>query len=378
MIKYKKTTVFIVAVGLWVCSCVEPFNLNIKSSLRLLTVEATLTDSNEEQIITITESVNSSSKVVAFPVLKVSAELLINGVERVPFIEKGAGKYALPKTFQTKAGNTYKLFFTKADGTKYESEEDKMFTVPEIIKVHDEFVFDGIEQNFGYEHANYVYLDTKDPVNEKNSYVWSWQLWERQDICATCEGGRYFETPRPAGCRRELGYEGITYDYYCGDNCWEIFYNKELNVFNDIYTNGNPINNRLIAKIPFYNATGALIEIKQQSVSSNAYRYLKLLADQVQNNGSLVDTPPQALIGNIKNIQKPDEIITGFFMVSSVRYVKYWIDRKEPIARKLTPTGLHENSIREEPFSNIPGRPPLAACILSQTRTPNKPQGWID
>ena len=90
---------------------------------------------------------------------------------------------------------------------------------------------------------------------------------------------RYFETPRPAVCRRESGYQGITYDYHCDGNCWEIFYNKELNVFNDIYTYGNPINNRLIAKIPFYNATGALIEIKQQSVSSNAYRYLKLLAD---------------------------------------------------------------------------------------------------
>ena len=63
-----------------------------------------------------------------------------------------------------------------------------MFTVPEIIKVHDEFEFDGIEQNFGNVHANYVYLDTKDPINEKNSYVWSWQLWELQDICSTCEG----------------------------------------------------------------------------------------------------------------------------------------------------------------------------------------------
>lgn len=375
---HKKILLFPLVVGLWICSCVEPFNLNIRNSLRLLTVEATLTDSVEEQIITISESVNSGDKVVAFPVLKVTAELLVNGVEKIPFIEKGAGKYALPKTFQTKVGDTYRLIFTKADGTKYESEEDKMFTVPEITKIHDEFVFDGIEQNFGYEHANYIYLDTKDPVNEKNSYVWSWQLWERQDICSTCEGGRYFETPRPAGCRREAAFEGITYDYYCDGNCWEIFYNKELNVFNDIYTNGKPIINRLIAKIPFYNASGALIEIKQQSVSASAYRYLKLLADQVQNNGSLVDTPPQALIGNIKNIKKPEEIVTGFFMVSSVRYVKYWIDRKEPIDRKLTPTGLHEHSIREEPLSDIPGRPPLAACILSQTRTPIRPKGWID
>ena len=374
----KKISLFSIAAILWICSCVEPFNLKVKSDLRLLTVDATLTDSSDEQIINIYESINSSGSVATYPLVKATAELLVNGVEKVLFVEKGAGKYALPKTFQAKAGNTYQLFFTKADGTKYESGEDKMFTVPEIIRVHDEFVFEGLEKNYGYDLANYIYLDTKDPANEKNSYVWSWQLWERQDVCFTCEGGRYFETPRPAGCKRELGYEGITYDYYCDGDCWEIFYNKELNVFSDIYTNGNLISNRLIAKIPFYNSSGALIEIKQQSVSPNAYRYLKLLADQVQNNGSLVDTPPAALIGNIKNINNPNEVIAGFFMVTSVRYIKYWIDRKEPIARKLTPTGLHEHSIREEPLSNIPGRPPLTPCIMSQTRTPIKPKGWIN
>lgn len=368
----------IAAITLWICSCVEPFNLNIKSNLRLLTVEATLTDSSEEQTISIHESVNTTGRAVAFPVLKVTAELEVNGTTRIPFVEKGLGKYALPSTFRTKPGNTYKLFFKKSDGTAYESSVDKMFSVPEIINVHDKFVFNGIEKNFGYEHANYVYLDTKDPVEEKNSYVWTWQLWERQNVCFTCEGGRYFDTPRPAGCKIERGYEGVTYDYYCDGNCWEMFFSQELNVFTDIYTNGNPINNRLIAKIPFYNSSGALIEIKQQSVSPSAYQYLKLLAEQVQNNGSLVDTPPAALVGNIKNVTNPKEVVAGFFMVTGVRYVKYWIDRKEPIAQKLTPTGLREQSIREEPMSDIPGRPPLTPCILSQTRTPFKPKGWLD
>ena len=365
-------------IALWFCSCVEPFNLNIKSDLRLLTIDATLTDSNEEQIISITESVNSSGKVVAFPVIKVSAELEINQTTRISFIEKGLGKYALPTTFRAKAGNTYKLLFKKSDGSAYESSIDKMFSVPEIINVHDKFVYNGIDKSFGFEHANYVYLDTKDPVDEKNSYGWSWQLWERQNVCFTCEGGRYFDMPRPAGCKIERGYEGITYDYYCEGNCWEMFFSQELNVFTDVYTNGNPINNRLIAKIPFYNSSGALIEIKQQSVSPNAFQYLKLLAEQVQNNGSLVDTPPAALIGNIKNITNPKEIVAGFFMETGVRYIKYWIDRKDPIAQKLTPTGLREQSIREEPLSNIAGRPPLTPCILSQTRTPFKPKGWFD
>jgi hypothetical protein len=154
-------------IALWICSCVEPFNLNIKSDLRLLTIDASLTDSSEEQTISIMESVNSSGKVVAIPVLKVSAELEVNGATRIPFKEKGLGKYALPTTFRAKAGNTYKLFFKKSDGSAYESSVDKMFSVPEIINVHDKFVYNGIDKNFGFEHANYVYLDTKDPVEEK-------------------------------------------------------------------------------------------------------------------------------------------------------------------------------------------------------------------
>ena len=39
---------------------------------------------------------------------------------------------------------------------------------------------------------------------------------------------------------------------------------------------------------------------------------LIILAKLVQNNESLVDTPPAALIGNLKNIKNLKEIIAGF------------------------------------------------------------------
>jgi len=74
-----------------------------------------------------------------------------------------------------------------------------MFSVPEIINGHDKFLYNDIDKIFGFEDANDRYLDTKDPVEEKNTYVWSWQLWERQNVCFTFEGGRYFDKPRPAG-----------------------------------------------------------------------------------------------------------------------------------------------------------------------------------
>ena len=375
----KKITLLTLAVGLWVCSCVEPFNLSIKSDLRILTVDATLTDTSDEQSITITETVNSNGSAYASPVLRATAEVLVNGTEKISFTEKGAGVYALPKTFKLKAGTTYKLFFSKADGTKYESGEDKVATVPEIIRVHDEFKVQGIERGVNiFDPANYVYLDTKDPVDDKNNYLWSWRLWEKQSVCATCYNGRYFLTPIPARCREERAYVGETFDYFCPGDCWEIIQNKDLNVFSDIYSNGNPITNRLIAKIPYYSINGALIEIKQQSISPEAYRYFKLLADQVQNNGSLVDTPPAAIIGNIKNVANPEEAIAGFFMVTSVRNVRFWIDRKSAFKTTSKPIGLLDHPLNPEPMGNDLTRPPFALCILSQSRTPVKPNGWVN
>ncbi|AFK04410.1 hypothetical protein Emtol_3281 [Emticicia oligotrophica DSM 17448] len=368
-----------IALGLWVCSCVEPFNLNIKSDLRILTVDATITDTAEEQTITITESVNSNGSAYSQPVLKATAELIVEGAQKIAFTEKGQGVYALPSSFKLQTGVNYKLVFTKQDGTKYESEQDQVTKVPEIIGMHDEFKVQGIEigENY-YQPANYIYLDTQDPANDKNNYLWSWKLWERQNVCATCYNGRYFLTPAPARCREERNYAGQMFDYMCPGDCWDILNNKDLLVFTDIYSNGQPITNKLIAKIPYYNYTGALIEVKQQSISPAAYRYFKLLADQVQNNGSLVDTPPAALIGNVKNVSNPNEAIAGFFMVTSVRTVKYWIDRKSAQGLNINPIGLLDHPLTPEPMGNDLTRPPFAACILGLNRTPNKPNGWIN
>jgi hypothetical protein len=74
-----------------------------------------------------------------------------------------------------------------------------MFSLLEIINGHDKFFYNEIDKIFGFEHANDRYLDTKDPGVYKNTYVWSWQLLERQNVRFTSEGGRYFDKPRPAG-----------------------------------------------------------------------------------------------------------------------------------------------------------------------------------
>ncbi len=372
----KKFTLFIAAIGLWVCSCVEPFNLKVASNLKILTVDATLTNLPGEQTISITESTNFNGSVFASPVLKAKVEIIVDKKERILLTEKTNGNYALPASFALKTGIGYQLVFQKSDGSKYESSEDKVSSVPVISDVRDNFVIEGIPRGNFFDPASYVYIDTQDPAGEKNNYMWSWRLWERQSVCATCSGGRYFLTPT-AGCRIERGYAELTYDYNCGVRCWEIFSSDELDVFTDVLSDGRKITNKLVAKIPYYSFNGALMEIKQQSISADAYRYLKLLADQVQNNGSLVDTPPAAIIGNIKNVSNPEESIAGFFMVTNVNITRYWLSRVNA-QTKATPKGILGHEYIPEPTGADLTRPPFALCVSSKNRTPQKPEGWVD
>lgn len=367
------------AILMWVCSCVEPYETVFDSEKTVLTVDATLTDLNEPQSIKIHESVTYARTSYASPVTKAKVELLVDKKEKIPFTEQANGVYALPVAFRTQPGSTYQLFIQREDGKKYQSGEETLVTVSDIIKVYDEFILKGVPRGDDYVPANYIYVDTPDPADQQNNYMWSWKLWELQNVCITCFNGRYqtIGTPsNPPGCRVESGYENQQFDYYCDGNCWDIFFNKDLNVFSDVFSNGKVITAKIAAKIPYYQVDGSLIEIKQQSISEDAYRYMKLLANQVQNSGSLVDTPPAAIIGNVKNINDDNEPVAGLFMVTSIKKMRYWISRANALGKAL-PIGLLDHTTTPEPAgSGQLGRPPLVPCIEGPTRTKIKPEGW--
>ncbi|MBA4852541.1 DUF4249 domain-containing protein [Emticicia sp. BO119] len=374
-------SVISLSIILWVCSCIEPFPLSFNGNKVIFTVEATLTDIDEPQKIKLSESNSSEGNNYVLPVLNAKVEILVDKKEKIVLSEQENGIYALPGSFRTKIGSTYQLFIQRVDGSQYQSGVETMIGVSDIVKIYDEFLIKGIPRGAYYDPAHYIYIDTPDPANQKNNYMWTWKLWELQEVCITCLNGRYFDTGTsrdPRGCRKEAGFENIWFDYFCNGDCWDLFFSTELNVFSDIYTNGNVITGKLVAKIPYYQEGGSLIEIQQQSVSPDAYRYFKLIADQVQNNGNLVDTPPSGILGNVKNINNANEPVAGLFMVTSIKKMRYWISR-ENAKDKAFPVGLLDHFIIPEPTDEAqPERPPLVPCIEGPTRTKIKPDGWID
>jgi Domain of unknown function (DUF4249) len=347
---FNKSRITFIGLILSTLACVEPTDLSLeKNAQKIIFVNAILTNSDEEQIITIAESVPLSGIVYSEEIPGLKVEILIDNAEKIALINQSKGNYLIPKTLKFEIGKTYKLMFERTDGTKYESTPQSFKSAPKIDKKYEIFTLDGIKKQDKNIPGHKIYIDYTDPATEKNNYYWTWTLWERQYVCLTSGN----------------------FDYYCRGDCWEIIQNLDVNIANDNFSNGKPVKGKLIAEIPYYQDRGALLEIKQQVVSDEAFRYLQIYQNQTQGTGTLADSPPAKLVGNIRNINNPKDEVAGFFTIAGTSSVKYWLSREDAIG-KIRPIGL---------LGRLPNISPFAVtstCELSRTRTPVRPIGWQD
>ncbi|SDM06945.1 DUF4249 domain-containing protein [Siphonobacter aquaeclarae] len=364
----------------WVLSgCVEPYDGKYGNELNLLVVDGYLTNAPERQSITLRMSDWARTPDRTGLVTGAHLQLTINDGETLPFTETTKGVYSLPESFRGKPGDQYKLSIVLADGKKYASTTEKMPSAVPITRVYQEFDPKGIRQSeISFLPAHHLFVDVNDPVTERNFYLWKWTLWERQYACATCTNALYQTSVQDCVSMNINYVPPIIYDYACEGDCWEIFHEEELNVFADIYSNGKTITGKKVATLPFFSWDPALVELRQLSLSTDAYRYFSLIDQQSQRTGSLTDTPPAALAGNIKNVDNPNEYVMGYFSAAAVTIQKYWLQRKDATFAK--PIGLlGGRDMQLEPYHEEPpgvARPPRAPCKLSATRTPLRPDGW--
>lgn len=396
----KKHIIGFVCLCLVFGACVDTYKIDIVTDRGYILVDGTITDLNEPQFVQIVRtpddaqytSTEFTSTIVArtktaFPVSNANVKLIVNRKESIPLQEVDAGYYYLPASFKAKVGDTYQLWFqTINNGKIYESSIETMLPVAPITRIYDEFNKTGVKKYGGGNErisSNDVYIDFDEIPNMKNFYRWRWVLWETQKYCETCKQARYnlYETENgeTGDCYRDLTLPGNNeYDYICGSLCWDIFYSSEINIFSDIYTDGQPQKNKLVAQIPLYQSNQCLVSIQQMSLTPNAYRYFKLIQDQSVNTGTLADTPPAPIKSNVINVKDSKELVLGYFSVSSVSEKRYMITRKTAEGGRLN--GLFTTITNRLPQPEDPsgdrGDIPLAICKRSLTRTPLRPAGW--
>ncbi len=384
-------------ISLW--GCVDLYKVEIKTPKSYLIVEGSISNLPDKQYVsifrtksnTVFKSSEFTSTIVAAkssydPVKSAIVKVIENNTTTYNLQEETPGFYVMPANFLGKTGNTYQLVIETAEGQKYSSSLEKINKVTPIERIYEKFNPKGIldrSTSVGQIATNDFYVDFTDPADERNFYRWSSITYEIQNICATCRGGLYYKETGPAGtygeCREgnQLSVNNF-FDYECESLCWDIFYGNSLDIFSDVYTNGKAQKDKLVAQVPLYQSNPCLVVIRQMSLSPNAYRYLKLVQDQSVNTGTLADTPPAPIKGNIENSADQSELVLGYFMAGMIDESRYWLDRKNTVGGQ--PNGLfaikNGREANLEPPFVYRTAVPKAIGINSENRTSNSPSGW--
>ncbi len=362
-------------------ACIEDFDVNLPIRQKLLVVDGSLTDQSKDQFVSIQMNEPALSVTKPTVVLDATVEVIVNNKDRIRLTDKlKNGRYYLPVEFKPQVNTDYKLSITTKEGVKYESSNERMTATPKIDDLKIEFKPAERKEGTGQFTTAFhqIYITTKDVTGIGNNYFWTWKAWEKQNICLTCDNTKYRFDGRQRlwRCTVLNPFEELSFDYPCNESCWDVFNSPDLNVLSDVYIDGNEIKDRLAAKIPYLQYSGVLVELTQQCVSQAGYRYMKLLIEQGQNTGTLADTPPAALVGNIQNVSNPREPVGGIFMVSGTDSRLIWIDRKDVPRGTSPPPGLlgREPNTEDAGFFGLP----FIACVNDATRTNKKPIGWRD
>lgn len=379
----KKNLAFLI-VCLAFFGCVETFELDLTNNQKITIIEGILSNATNDAPILLKESTPSATGSTDIRmIVGAKVSVLVNDKTIINLQEKKEGNYYYPENFVGEIGSTYQLKFTTTSGEQFASLPEKLLKPTPIGSVYDKLEVTGISDAKGKTSpAFYVYLDTPNAPETEDYFMWEWTLYEKNNVCQTCTGGYYYKDPLPLGrCQSDpiLARQNNIFDYACDGSCWEIVNSTSLNIGSDQFYNGNNIKGQLIAKIPLYSQSSALIDVKQYSISKDVYKFLDLTRKQGVQTGGLADTPPASLIGNVKSLTNPADNVSGYFIVAGVEKSLYWLDKKALEGKGLPIYGLlGGRAIKYEPSGSSTTRPPLAPCIISKSRTNIQPKGWIN
>ncbi|CAD5250896.1 MULTISPECIES: DUF4249 domain-containing protein [unclassified Imperialibacter] len=309
-------------------TCITPFDPELTDETPKLTVEGLITDQPGPYRVKLSYSTTYTSGNAKSDFTIYDAKVYIKddlGSEEQLSYTKGG-------TYETKAdgirgevGRSYSVRIELSDGKVYESVPELLPAVPPIDTIYAEYR--DISGEFLQGEFD-VFVETKDPKDEENYYLWRWNNYERLDFC------RIYTVGKP-----DAGY--ITYGTYCCQKCFDIHNCPgRINIRSDKLFDGNTIARVPLLTFPYDNRLPYFVEAEQYSLSKAAHEYWQKVKQLTTNSGGVFDKPPITIRGNLHNVSDPDERVLGFFGASGLKTKSAYFSRSgisDHPYRKLVP-----------------------------------------
>jgi len=301
-------------------SCVDPFNPPRENYEELLVVEAFISDDDTAQLVRL--SISSPIDLSEF-LPQVGATVVVEevGGQTYIFRESSDGDYLSDvNEFKPTIGNSYVLRITLPDGTRFSSKpvvmketaplKDLYFRQTSFISQISESREEGFE----------ILIDTEAQGDEPAYFRYEWD--ETYQLSA----------PNTTF----LDYDFETQDIFPREElisvCWRDRISRATNVITTEGLTTTEINEHPILFIPFNDPAlkeRYSIEVRQYAIDRDGYRFWTELKESNELTGSLFDTQPYPLVGNLVNETNPEIPVLGYFDVASVSSERIFIDNSD-------------------------------------------------
>lgn len=291
-------------------SCIEPIDFDMPHDLQLLVVDGKITNSGKGDYLKLSRT--SKTKRVPEPVTDAIIKIVDDlGREElfIPRHDLEAGTFQHPGNIvKGQPGLTYYIEILLFDGSVYQSIPEKMPVLAAIDSLYVNYTFVKEQNSVGaFTEKKVVQLYTDTKLEPQNFPVFlKWDIEEAFQISPT-------DFPDPFG--------SIPPPYYA---------TSIVNPQNIILFNGNLIKSQEIRglklatrHIDFAFKDRFYFNVEIASITMEAYNYWEKVNQVINNVGTVFDSPPAPVKGNIFNVNNKDEQVLGYFQASSVQTSRF-------------------------------------------------------
>jgi hypothetical protein len=313
----RKSARFPLLLMVCMAGCVSPFEPEIQKYEDLLVVDGAISNIPGSVYVKLSKTSSYHDR-TEYPVKSAGVTLIDDLDNRISFINPSPGEFLPPDpNFAGQVGRSYKIMIETADGIICESVLEELKEPVALDEV--KYAFSKHEEDGEWDLE--IQLDVMNGNNLTTYFYWEYaETWE-------------FEVPytSPNEPDSRVCYKMVkppVFLIYSTENMAQ----KQL-VNYPLYSIDTK-SNRLYIKYS--------VIVTQHTISERTYQYYRDLKEVNENRGTLFDTAPVTLIGNINNLSNPGQPVLGNFQVSG-SVAKMIFIRNEDIADKLYVTSGYDN-----------------------------------
>jgi hypothetical protein len=216
----------------------------------------------------------------------------------------------------------YRLNILTLEGKKYQSDFVSVQTTPPIDSV-------SLKQDSLGAH---IFINTHDPKNNTKYYQWDYnETWEYHSPFITYF--EYYPVNTPEGIKYLIRFKDpvlVSFDTSI-ITCWQNDYSKSIITGSTISLSENkiylPLNFIPVGSVKL--AVLYSINTRQYSLSEGKFQFLQKMKKNNEATGSIFDSQPSELVGNIHCISNPSDPVIGFIDICQIQEKRTFIQNSQ-------------------------------------------------